>query len=187
MELLTGDSDPTPEDEEAYSSAGDPYVAAINSVRGEAMEAVVLYALWLGRRKDAWTGEGNTPPQWFGGMPEVRRVLERHLDSELDPSRAIRSVYGRFFPWIVFLDKDWAVAHVSRIFSTDELGDAAWRTYITICPAENETFDVLSEEYNRAVERIKADPDEGRQYIDEDRKLGEHLMEIYQEVLDVGT
>lgn len=179
VEPLTTDPDPRLEDEEAYSSTGDPYVAAINSVRGEAMEAVVQYALWLRRHRDAWTGEGKATLQGFGEMPEVRRVLEVHLNSELDPSRAIRSIYGRFFPWIVRLDRGWAAANVSRIFSTDESGDAAWRTYVTICPPDDETFNLLREEYDRAVDRLKPDPAEGRQYIDDDRKLGEHLMVFY--------
>jgi hypothetical protein len=40
-------------------------------------------------------------------LPEVKEVLDKHLDKDHEPSLAIRSVYGRWLPWLVLLDSSW--------------------------------------------------------------------------------
>jgi hypothetical protein len=52
--------------------------------------------------------------------PEAKAVLEAHLDVERDPSLAIRSVYGEYFPWLYVYDPAWALGLVDRLFP---LGD----------------------------------------------------------------
>ena len=43
----------------------------------------------------------------FESFPEVRFVLENHLDLAKDSSLAIRAVYGQWLPWLIFLDREW--------------------------------------------------------------------------------
>jgi len=179
---ITMEPDPTPEYErECGASNMDPLTISINTTRGSAMHAVIQYALWSRRHLESIPDGKQRVQRGFEEFPEVREALDFHLNPDNDPSLAIRSVYGRFFPWLVFLDREWAKTNVSRIFPPDEslrnLRDAAWDTYITYCPAYEEVFDVLSEEYHRAVEEIGRSDTEGS--FELYKKLAEHLMVFY--------
>ncbi|MCU4139055.1 MAG: ATP maltotriose and DNA-dependent transcriptional regulator MalT, partial [Thermodesulfobacteria bacterium] len=124
LELLTEDPDPTPEDER--KKAGPPELEwptlAINSIRGKAIHAVIRYALWVRNHL-----EERQKYHGFDSMLEVKAVLEKHLNPSYDPSLAIRSVYGQWFPWLVYLDRKWAKEKVSQIFPIENsnLRDAA--------------------------------------------------------------
>ncbi|GAI99722.1 unnamed protein product, partial [marine sediment metagenome] len=86
---LTKDPDPTPEREERHGM--DPATLAINTVRGEAMHAVLRYALWVrGHTKKSRNGKEPVTPG-FDEMSEVREVLNHHLDPNNDSSLAIRA------------------------------------------------------------------------------------------------
>lgn len=184
LEPLTEDPDPTPDTEAAYTgSIAGFYGLSINSTRGQAMHAVVRYALSVRKHIEQQATDKEEIARGFQIMPKVQAVLDHHLDTEHDPARSIRAVYGRFFPWLVLLDPDWAVASVARIFPTAQterdLRDAAWETYITTCPAYDNVFDVLTEEYSRAVDYINEQSKESRPHPDPDERLGEHLMALY--------
>jgi len=116
-------------------------------------------------------------------MPEVQEVLERHLDPRSDPSLAIRSVYGQWFPWLVYLDSRWARHNTQRIFPQDDescaMLDAAWDTYVTFSDPYDEVFDILKAEYSHAVDRIGQRTEATRHLADPDERLGQHLMMFY--------
>jgi len=104
---ITDDLDP---DEDRETSDAEPYSVAINSTRGVAMEALVHYAIWV--RGGAVSAEGVAG---FADMPEVEDMLNRHLDPSVDPSRAIRAVYGE---WLFFLHKmspTWVEEHLKDL------------------------------------------------------------------------
>ncbi len=182
LEPLTEDPDPTVADESTRVENGmDPDHWSINTVRGSALHAVVEYALWCRRTLDTRsvdTGAG------FDLMPEVRTILERHLDPRIEPTLTVRSVYGRWLPWLFLLDEDWVVANLGSIFPRDPvltgLRDVAWSMYIGWCPAYNSVFPPLRPEYEAAVDRV---PSGGKFGIsgdeDIDVKLGEHLVVLY--------
>jgi len=115
-------------------------------------------------------------------MPEVRDVLHRHLDPSDDPSPAIRSVYGQWFPWLVTLDQEWVIQSIPKIFPIEashrNLRDAAWEGYIIFCNPYNNVYDILSEEYYRAVGLIDMTSSKRRRY-DPEKRLAEHLMRFY--------
>src|SRR5262249_11114405 len=134
-------------------------------VRGEAMHAVVQYALWVRRHLDRAAGTGKSTPSHFGELPEVRVVLEEHLDPNRDPSLAVRSVYGQYFPWLVLLDPAWAQENVEKIFPSDsESWDyfwAAWIAYVSSCEPYNNILEVIKDKYLLAsmhVATTKAHP-----------------------------
>src|SRR6266852_4485316 len=91
-------------------------------------------------------------------MPEVRKVLNQHLNPGYDTSLAIRSVYGQWLPWLVLLDRQWVIQNMTRIFPTEEplrkLRNAAWESYIIFCTPFDNVFDILQAEYSYVVERI---------------------------------
>jgi hypothetical protein len=115
-------------------------------------------------------------------MPEVREVLEAHLDPANDPSLAIRAVYGQWLPWLVLLDRAWAAAKTPRIFPADrtDFRDAAWETYIVFCKPYDNVFEVLEEEYSKTVERLGDTVRTTRRHLgDPDEQLAEHLMVFF--------
>jgi len=171
---LTQDPDPTPAHETEYGGSNmGPSTMAINTVRGEAMHALVEYGLWIAR---------NTPDKQinFDYIPEMRQVLDERLNPEIDPSLAIRSVYGQFFPWLNLLDTNWASEAKTRIFSDDELGlgDAAWDAYITFCQPYDDTFKVIPDMYLKYAQKLSdANEDDER-----DRSLehfASHIITFY--------
>ena len=185
LKPLTDDPNPTLEDEARYGGSNmDPATLSINTTRGEAMHAVVRYALWVRRHlKEAPNGKERLA-QGFDEMSEVRAVLDHHLDPDRDPALAIRAVYGQWFPWFVLLDPRWAAQSVARIFPADEtlhdLRDAAWGTYITFCDAYDNVFDILRKEYGSAVNRIGSTWRKTPGWMtDPDRRLAQHLMVLY--------
>ena len=181
---LTDDPDPTPQHEAEYGGSNmDPATLSINTTRGEAMHTVVRYALWVRRHMEKAPDAEEQPARGFDEMPEVREVLDRHLDPSHDPAPSIRAVYGQWFPWLHLLDPAWAEQSVAKIFPEDEslqpLRDAAWETYVTFCAPYDATFDVLRQEYERAVERLDGASSEPPGLNNPEGRLAEHLMALY--------
>jgi hypothetical protein len=182
LSTFVEDPEPTPQYELEYGPPNmEPYTLALNSTRGKAMEAVIQYALWVRRaRNDEYRG--------FDDLSEVRAVLDQHLDPVHDSSLAIRSVYGRFFPWIVLLDQDWAAERAKTIFD-GELGQAAWEAYLTYCPVYDDTAKLLTGQYDQAITTLAKAPPKSRPQNDTANHLGQHLIARYwrgQLALDQG-
>lgn len=184
LKPLTQDPDPTPEHETRYGGSNmNPSELSINTVRGEAIHTVVRYALWIRRHLEQTVDGAEALVRGFDEMPEVRQVLDTHLNPDQEPSLAIRSIYGRWFPWLILIDPNWATQNVAKIFPQDEtLSDlriAAWESYIIFCPVYDNVFEVLHEEYRYAVERINTAESEKRTQRDPDYCLAQHLMTLY--------
>jgi hypothetical protein len=147
------------------------------------MHGVIAYALWIRRDLDSQPNAEEKRARGFDEMPEVRGMLMAHLDLGRDPSLAIRSVYGRWFPWLVLLDRAWAAAHVSAIFPSDpslaEPRDVAWDTYVTFCPPYDNILPLLEEEYTRAAERVGTRAPAKRFGDDPNEALANHLTTLY--------
>lgn len=182
LEPLTSHPDPSPESESKKSedSELDFATCSINCVRGQALHATIEYALWVLRAQDASTENEETEQQGFDRMPEVRNVLDAHLDTARDSSLAIRAVYGQWFPWLIFLDQKWATASVRAIFPHDvELNRywlSAWSSYITYCPAYNDILRLLRPDYVHAIEQLPASEHKKRFAHDSKERLADHLM-----------
>jgi hypothetical protein len=184
LEPLTEDPDPTPEYEKRYGGSNlDPVSMSINTTRGEAMHAVIRYALWVRYNIKKSKNKKDWPDNWFVETPEVREVLDRHLDPDHDPALSIRAVYGQWFPWLVSLDQDWVTKNLVKIFpmneSSQELRNAAWEAYIILCRPYDNVFEVLQEEYRRAIERIGTISRKKTQIANPDECLAQHLMSLY--------
>lgn len=152
VDVAADDSDPTQEVDSQF--AGDLSTQSISTVRGKALHAVIAYSLWVYR--SVMRTAARSGALGLDRVPEVRARLERHLDPEIDPSPAIRSVYGQWFPHLVLLDEAWARRHVERIFPDDqpELRDAAWEAYLRFCRVYNLPFEILRHQFLKAVDRL---------------------------------
>ena len=95
-------------------------------------------------------------------MPEVRRVFDEHLDVAREPSLTIRSVYGRYFPWFRYLDRDWAQtqSRASSRPSQRARPCVAWETYLLFCQPYRDVLPILRAQYTRAAATAAGyDPD----------------------------
>jgi len=184
LSVLTDDPDPTPEDEARYGGSNmDPATYSINTTRGEAMHGVVRYALWVRRDLEEISGVNELPTRGFEEMPEVQEVLDYRLEPDVEPSAAVRSVYGQWFPQIVVIDQLWAIQNVSKIFPSNRnlrhLRTAAWAAYVIFSQPSEIVFNILSEEYSHAVEQLGIALSGSWMPADPDERLVEHLMILY--------
>ena len=151
---ITDDPDP---DQSRESDERDPNSTAMNSTRGVAMDAVMRYAFWI--RRDLFVPPGVTG---FSDIPEVEQVLTRHLDVTIDPSRAIRAIYGEWLFHLHRMNGAWVEAHVEEIFPADypDLADAVLHTYLAwgqfMTPELNR---LLTPQFERAIESFSATAD----------------------------
>lgn len=182
IERLTWDPNPSPDYEASYGGENmDPLTLSINTNRGKAMHAVSDYALWCHRQLEA---QGEEISGGFKLIAEVRGVLERHLDPDYEPSLAVRSVYGRWLPWLILLDEEWTVDHLPLIFPVGAestiFADAAWSTYIVWCPPYDSAMRILHNQYEKAITQVPSGNMAGtfgRKSVDS--KLGEHLVTFF--------
>lgn len=176
---LTEDEEPTPEDEKRdRESSLDPMSSAINTVRGEAMHAVVNYGLWLVRnQKETDSKEANKMPV------EMQELLDMHLDTSKDPSLAIRSVYGSRLPNLFYLDREWTKGKIDTIFPRGESEKPLFVAAIDGYISNNVYFDifkVLKNVYKDGIAFLDLDKDgKGYRVADIDERLPQHLMVAY--------
>ncbi|MGC8761736.1 MAG: hypothetical protein ACP5VC_17400 [Bryobacteraceae bacterium] len=181
LQPLTEDPNPGLDDEGGEKF--DPAFLSINSTRGRSLDAVIAYAWWLRRSTDEARRAEGQPPIAFDSMPEVRAVLEAHLDVEREPTLTIRSVYGRHLTSLAGLDWDWLRANVSRILpegaEDPERFTAAWENFVCFNRPNTTLLPVLMPAYRRAVSQIGQPGGMMRgPELPEDR-LAEHLMVYY--------
>jgi hypothetical protein len=196
IEAGTTDPEPTQAQENKYfekfvggerkkggvpTAAGfDPFTNSLNTPRGVAMEAVVRYALWVRSRYEE-SRDSELLAKGFDAMPEVREVLDFHLNPQNDPSITIRTIYGQRAPWLQLLDDQWAQANTPRIFSRarPELWHAAWDAYIGYSQPFEKVFDWLRGEYAYAVEQMGSHDHGWSQPLAPDYSLAQHLVSFY--------
>lgn len=184
IEGLATDPEPATYDErERGDGSFDAATMALNSIRGVALMAAVQYGLWT--KVGVWD-KGNGPALEDIGlaeMPELRKVLEDHLDSEQDPSLAIRSVYGQGFPWLTWIDPMWARSKLAAVFPTQEGEEAyrtaAWHAFILYGRDFNLAYEVLEPEYLAQARALgQLERKEGDSPPVEACRLGEHVMQL---------
>jgi hypothetical protein len=179
---LTSDPNPSSGHEQRYGGDNmDPLTLSLNTNRGTAMHAVVEYALWVRRELAA---AGADVSLGLEAMPEVRELLDAHLDPAEDPSMAVRAVYGRWLPWLHLLDSAWVAEHLDHLFPRDpalsDFRDAVWDTYVTWCPPYDSVYQALLVEYRSAIARVSTPSGSGAsRHGNTDAKLGEHLVTLY--------
>jgi hypothetical protein len=175
--------DPNPGLEAERGEKFDPSFLSINSTRGRALDAVVDYAWWLRRCTDAERQAERQMPVTFELMPEVREILDEHLDIEKEPTLTIRSVYGRHLSSFAGLDWDWLRSNVDRILPVGEADpprfNAAWDSFIRFNQPNTVLLSVLMTAYQRAVQQTATPPLTKRNAVSPEDRLAQHLMVYY--------
>ncbi len=164
--------DPRPTDE----SPRDPYDIAINSVRGVSLETVLRYAYWVRR---SITAEAPGTANSFESFPEVQELLDQHLNSTIEPSPAVRSIYGVHLADLFNLDPAWLRRAIGRIFPPEgeTLLDASWRAFVLRSYVPTELLPLLRPLYERALSTlVQPTTDESREYRN---RLAQHIVLYY--------
>lgn len=177
IEQLAEETEPTREQEEGRDIEG-LIILSMDSIRGQAMDGVLRYACWVYNAID-----NSRPPAQVGGfdqMPEMRIILDRHLDMQHDPSLAVHSIYGSWFGVLHFLDSGWTSTNLRRIFPiTAELHNYrrnAWYAFLTGAAHYERVFDVLSDDYHWALDQLGSTTTITEEEL---RHLGDHILMAY--------
>jgi hypothetical protein len=174
--------DPAPKDEELEtaksttrpagaqdSMVSNPFTMAINSVRGRAFQAFVIF-IFLDNRS-----EGKK-------ISELSQDSEKLYEDVLtkERTRAIFFMYGHYLPHFYFRDRKWLLNLLPQIFPTDEskkhLYIAAWEGYLAGNLYEELFFEAdVQKLYERGI-LLKDPRDKNRQnFRDPDEGLAGHL------------
>ena len=184
--LLLEDPDPSTEDENVgpFGDA-DPAGRAINSIRGRALELVLRYASGLAtsenvaeRAPDGDEGDNS----FMTRHPEVAEILLSRLDPAVEPTLAVRSVFGWRLRQLVALDGRWVEKHLDAILPP---GDeprwwCVWLPYVVLNQEHPVLFDVLQAAYARAVRLLGDTPKQfGPRARDPEDALVAHLVGLF--------
>ena len=154
----------------------DLLTEAINSVRAEAVHALVDHAFWIKRHLKIESDA-------MKSMPEVAQVLEQRLDPSAEKSLAVVAVFGYLTPSLHYLDSQWRDSVHSRIFPPENehrsRWDAAWVTYVSWNSANKPLFEHLEPEYWKAVSDLEEFRKEKSSENRAVEALGEHLIIFY--------
>lgn len=184
LEPLTNDPEPDLEYEKQFGGSNmDPMTMSINTVRGEAMHAVMQYALWIRRKIDKSNDAEKRIKKDFIEMPEVQKVLDNHLNIKNEQTLTIRSLYGRWFPWFVLIDPNWSKNNVKNIFPHDKkylkYFNAAWGGYVNFCNPYDNVLPFIKKEYAFAIDQIGQKRERSKTATDPEERLAQHLMTYY--------
>ncbi|WP_158666620.1 hypothetical protein [Salinibacter altiplanensis] len=176
LDPLTHDPDPQP----GENQHGDPYTHSINAVRSESLHAVIEYAWWVRQHVIEESKKGEPTSNGFELMPEVREVLEPHLHPNEDASLAVRSVYGRWYPRLYYIDCEWTSERRDEIFPEAKdhqpWFEAAWNAYLFAHQPYSDIFESLRPKYELALRKME----EGADFdLRHEKNLAEHLIAFY--------
>ncbi len=180
IDKLTADPNPTPEYEKKYLESHDPLSLAINTTRGDALDAAIQYGIWI---KNSSPKEEHSKWRLTKMAPELLGVLNDHLDIKKDPSVGIRALYGEKLGQLGWLDEEWIKDSQDLVFPKDpalqKYFDAAWEAYITFVPAYDNLFKIVKDQYQRAIVELGKHTD-GKHHPDTpEQSLAHHLTAYY--------
>jgi len=171
VEPITDDPNPAPSDELNMDDEWHQLLnCSMNRTRSIGLTAVLSYGQWVQTHENE-----SQVTSGFDRMPEVRQMLEAHLDPNRDSSLAVRAVYGRDLDLLFSLDPDWTSRNLSLIFpaSHPELQRAAWTGYLQRSSVIPEVFSAL-QLYQQATGSLRTE-DAYRSDSMQDH-LARHLM-----------
>lgn len=182
LKTLTQDKDPSWDTELEYIKGGYRLIdIPINTVRGEAINGIIQYAIWHRTNK---SNGGNDFKEIESKMPqEVKNILEKHLNFEIEPNFSIRSLYGQNFNRLIYLEKNWVIENLEEIFplieNKQEYWEASWSSYLFFNQCYEETFKLIREHYIRAIDLIIDSELNIKRFPFNVDKLAQHLMQLY--------
>ncbi len=128
LTLLTEDPEPTPEAEARFGPPNmDPLTYSLNTVRSGGFHALFQFLLWH-RRQPGEAEDWSIP----GRLPAAADIIDGHLNTEREPSQAVRAAYGWWLPTLLRLDPAWTTERADAIVGEvrTPLERAAWDGFL---------------------------------------------------------
>ena len=189
IELVEKDEDPTVESEIQYGPDAqnmDYVTYCINSNRGKAMHALMQHALRRARMRpeeEKKKEEGEGPFPAGERMDLYKDFFAERLDKETSPS--VQSSYGQFLPFLFYLDQEWVkeMKKNEKLFPKEQdkiqFWQAHWEGYVCFNDFFTQIYDLLKEEYEKAVDGLPNGKDDKKIRLHSEERLAEHLMIAY--------
>lgn len=181
--LLANDPDPDMENDqpgEGWFGHNDPLTVAINHVRPLAV-AGLIRLLHRDKAKSHKNGNSVTSPEL---QIKSLMFLSKKADQNLEMSLSVHSVFGRYLQSLYWIDAEWTVANIERIFPSEESPTSiaffvsAWDSWIATSVVDPLVFGLLRPKYERAIDNLS------NGFISKTfspvRGLAEHLLLEYE-------
>ena len=107
--------------EPSVSISKDLRFSVLNSVRGSVFLAMVHYALRYARI--------NNPKQEIRWSQTIREDFTKRLDRNVESSFEFSFTLGNYLPNLLYLDKEWVVDNIDRIFPRQE--ESHWEVAVS--------------------------------------------------------
>ncbi|HBI50434.1 MAG TPA: hypothetical protein DDY21_01120 [Candidatus Moranbacteria bacterium] len=147
----------------------EPFFVAINSVRGRAFQALVLFVYR--------EGENSSEKEI---SKEVKEIFEETLERE--KTFAIMFLFGHYLPSFYYRDKKWIASLMPKIFSKDgdkfDLYLAAWEGYLS-ANIYGDMFVQFEDLYERAIQLDSKIYTDRKYFKNIDEGLATHLALAY--------
>lgn len=148
----------------------DPFSMAINTVRGRAFQAFVLF-VYQDRKE---LGKEDK----IKISADVKELYEKTLKDE--NTRALMFMFGHYMPSFYFRDKEWIQGLLPQIFPTDlakkNLYTAAWEGYVSTNLYEEIFFNTdIQKLYERGLTLTDADFPKQKHFKEPDEGIAVHL------------
>lgn len=170
---LTNHVEPTKEyeDESSKNDSGwDALTLSINTMRGEALETLIAVLKNASRQTKNILSDAMSQQQ----ADVIYETLERHLDLNLEKTLAVRTVFAREFSSLVFVNREWAVSVVDKIFPEEqdkrEYFVSAIEIFINYSKFYPEFFKLIENKVKLYMEILKTKAE------DEDEEKINHLV-----------
>ena len=141
------------------------YSRAINSCHGEALAALIEFALLEFRRNN---------------KDYSSEIITSVLDELISKNSYLEgfAVLGRYLPWINMINHKWVKANLETILPKKNKArfNAVWLTYINFVPSFDDMFDLLKDKYLLALENPTDEEKDGKR---SNFKLGESIASFY--------
>jgi len=175
--------DPIPEDEKVETATmktkspgdenylvSDPFSMAINTVRGRAFQAFVLFVYQDGKKFPK--------EEKVKISPDVKELYETILKKE--QTRALMFMFGHFFPSFYFRDKEWIQRLLPQIFPTKpekkHLYTAAWEGYVSTNLYEEIFFNPdIQKLYEQSLALTDVDYPKQKHFKEPDEGIAVHI------------
>jgi len=108
IKYLLAYPDPTSEGEKS-KNLEDPFMMAINTVRGQAFQSFVLFVYQDGKELER---------KKIKIKNDVKKIYEGILEKE--NTRALMFMFGHYLPWFYFGDSDWIKKLLPKIFPKEK-------------------------------------------------------------------
>ena len=182
--ILVDDPSPTSEEDrppEGWFGHGDPATVALNYARPMAVNALIEYArvraIYLKISDHNYSGPNRLEDQ-------VQQSLSRKLIPSLEPSLAVRSVFGHSTAVLYWLNKEWWLSNLDLIFPwvVDNesllLFAAAWDSFVTN-PFYIHLIEHLRPKYLQAIALAAKGQTTGPSFYSPVSYLARHLLWEY--------